>query len=205
MSRGLSLSTLSSTQRPQLCWWPSSNRSDSFRDNVSINSVVIFIYLIISTQMYWVTIHPASVCCRMWVQKAAWSGQSCTSVDRDRSSPVLSCWPCRSCMPSTRHLFYSLSRLKCFTTQPSTTRQWQSQLPWRPCSLPPSRSESHFKSTETLRDIRKINFGLLKRIRPTMKWLLTINVIMWCFYITSHIGTFVTHSISVLKVNLSLQ
>lgn len=169
MSRGLSLSTLSSTQRPQLCLWPSSNRSDGFRDNVSINSIVIFIYLIISTQIYWVIIHPASVCCRTWAQKAAWSGRSCTSVDRDKSSPVLSCWPCRSCMPSTHRLFYSLSRLECFTTQPSTTRPWQSQSPWQPRSLPPSRSESHFKrSTETLRDKRKIdrNFGLSKIFHP---------------------------------------
>lgn len=146
MKHGSSLSTLSSTQRPQLCLWPSLNRWDSLRD-VFINSLIIFWYLIISYKIckfQAIMLHPASLCCRTWVQKTAWNGRSCTSLDRDRSSPALWCCPCRSCMLSTRRLFSSSSRSESSTTQPLTTRPWQSLLPWQPHSLLPLRSDHTF-------------------------------------------------------------
>lgn len=94
-----------------------------------------------SAHKVWIiNLHPAYLCCRTWVQKAAWNGRSCTSLDREMSSPAHWCCPCRSCMPSTHRLFSSTSRSESSTTQPLTTRPWQSPSPWQPRLWPPLRS-----------------------------------------------------------------
>lgn len=112
----------------------------AFFEQVRQFKLCIFLWSQLSSFWYLLVFSHNALCCRTWVQKAAWSGRSCTSLDRDRNSPALSCCPCPSCMPSTHHLFTSLSHLESSTTQPLTTRPWQSLSQWQPRLLPPLRS-----------------------------------------------------------------
>ena len=81
------------------------------------------------------------------MQKAAWSGRSCTDPVWDGSSLPPAPYPCHSCMPSMHLLFISSSHVECSATQPSTTRPWQSPSQCQPCLLPPLRSELHLWPT----------------------------------------------------------